>query len=168
VPFPLILVSWSAQAVTRQERVEQVKAKTAAYLSRYAPLNVRGVNASRSLDEDRSEPNSRQEERLVRRRPRNHHQGAGSEGPYSPRLRKCHCYSARNESHGCMADRVHYRSYGKAHEFSPPGYAAQLPDVIKKDGPSLHRGVPRMTRRAESSHVRAHPVTDERTAHHPT
>jgi hypothetical protein len=56
---PLIGVSRSAQAVNSEERVEQTKAQTRAYLTRYAALNVRGVHAGRSLDEDRSKPNSR-------------------------------------------------------------------------------------------------------------
>ncbi len=119
-PFlPMIAVSRAAQPVNGKERIQQTQAQPAAYLTRYSSLNVRGVNAGRSLDEDSRKTNCRKEKRLVRCRPPEA-QGTGSDPPESPGLRQKYRHPPRDERHGGVAGRVHCCRKSKGHEvFSP-------------------------------------------------
>jgi hypothetical protein len=83
----MIGMSRTAQAVKGEEGVQQAQAEPTSHLTCHPSLNVRGVHAGDSLDEDDHKPNSTKEKRLVRRRfsPK---RCTGLEGPISPRLRQ--------------------------------------------------------------------------------
>jgi hypothetical protein len=52
----MISLSWRAQAMNRQERIEEPKPQVIAHLRRHSALRVCGVNARDALDDDRPEP----------------------------------------------------------------------------------------------------------------
>jgi hypothetical protein len=61
----MIILSWTAQAVNSQQRIEERQPQRAPHLSRHASLNVRGVDPRRALEHDDSEPDSSQQESPV-------------------------------------------------------------------------------------------------------
>ena len=129
----MIAVSWMAQSMNREERIQQIQPQCAAYLTRDARLNERRVGAGGSLDDEDYEPHDGQAKRLAFERstgPR----AAGRSTANPESCRERHSERARDERHERMAERMQRDRREEAHQATRSSQNLAKPaDVISDD-----------------------------------
>jgi hypothetical protein len=133
----MIVVSRTAQAVNRKQRVEELEPQAASHLPRHASLNVRGVDSRDALDEHhrKTDPGEKKGAILQREAPG----GDGSRVPQTPCAHERHRKSSRHQRDQRVAGRMHRRGEEEAQESTCRlEDATKLLGVISEDGAISH------------------------------
>jgi|SRR5579872_1035966 len=129
----MIAVSWMAQSMNREQRIQQIQPQCAAYLTRDARLNERRVGAGGSLDDENREPHERQAKRLVLERSTGP-EAAGRSTAHPESCRERHSERPCDERDERVAKRMQRDRREKAHQATTSSQNLAKPaDVISAD-----------------------------------